>query len=114
MTSFNVPVTVSFPNTRPGAAANLTVLTAPDPYSFNAMGKPNVVNSATTVLRADWQGKYSFTLPNLAVAVLATQPVVAGGPPGRPWGMPWGGFGGFGGCKAGNGNKGWGGWGQHC
>jgi hypothetical protein len=105
-----VPVSVSFPNVRPGASANLTVLTAPDPYSFNEMGRPNVVSSVTTVLRADWQGKFSFTLPNLAVAVLATQPVVAG-PPGWPWGMPWGGFGGWGGCKGG---RSWGGWGHHC
>lgn len=64
----DVPFSVSFDGA--GAEATLTVLTAPDGYSFNDIGS-NVVVSTETTLTADADGAFSFSLPNLSVAVLA-------------------------------------------
>lgn len=109
----DVPVVINLPagSVSAGSQANLTVLTAPDGYSFNEMGKPNVVQTTTTILHAARDGSFSFSLPNLSIAVFASSPKSAGpGGWGGPWGWGgwWGGNGGYGGCRGG---RRWGGWG---
>ena len=53
-----------------GGTATLTVLTAPEGYSHNAIGS-DVVTTTTTTLTASGNGTFSFSLPELSVAVLA-------------------------------------------
>lgn len=55
---------------RSGATATLTVLTAPGGYSHNEIGT-EVVTTAVTTLTAGGGGTFSFSLPDLSVAVLA-------------------------------------------
>lgn len=69
-----VPVSLSFDGVKEGTSAQLTLLTAPDPYSMNAVGGPNLVKTEVSTLRADGQGTFEFSLPNLSVAVLMTTP----------------------------------------
>ncbi|GIJ98194.1 hypothetical protein Aspvir_000309 [Aspergillus viridinutans] len=68
----DVPVSLTFDGVQAGTAAELTVLTAPDAYSMNAVGGANLVNSKVSTLRAGKQGVFTFSLPNLSVAVLKT------------------------------------------
>ncbi|ROW10173.1 hypothetical protein VMCG_01633 [Cytospora schulzeri] len=65
----DVDFTVSFLGLT-GGSATLTVLTAPDGYSHNAIGT-EVVTTTTTTLTASGNGTFSFSLPELSVAVLA-------------------------------------------
>lgn len=66
----DVDFSVTFASLSGGASATLTVLTAPDGYSHNEIGV-EVLTSTTTALTADSEGAFSFSLPNLSVAVLA-------------------------------------------
>lgn len=66
----DVPFNVTFDGVGSGSLATLTVLTAPDGYSFNSIGADVVVTTEST-LTADSAGAFSFSLPNLSVGVLA-------------------------------------------
>lgn len=66
----DVPFNVTFEGVSGGASATLTVLTAPDGYSYNNIGT-EVVATTTSTLTAGADGAFSFSLPNLSVAVLA-------------------------------------------
>lgn len=65
----DVGFTVAFQGLAAGSAT-LTVLTAPDGYSHNDIGS-EVVTTTTTALTASGNGTFSFSLPELSVAVLA-------------------------------------------
>lgn len=66
----DVPFNVSFDGVGSGSSATLTVLTAPDAYSFNSIGSVEAVTTTST-LTADSTGAFSFSLPNLSVGLLA-------------------------------------------
>ncbi|KAJ5131575.1 Glycoside hydrolase superfamily [Penicillium bovifimosum] len=68
-----VPVSLTFEGVGRGTKADLTILTAPDPFAMNEVGGANIVNSKTTQIKAGKKGEFSFKLPNLSIAVLATQ-----------------------------------------
>lgn len=55
-----------------GGSATLTVLTAPGAYSHNGV-ESEVVKTTTTTLTASGNGTFSFSLPELSVAVLAAK-----------------------------------------
>ncbi len=67
-----VPITVSFGGVLPGVQAILTVLTAPNGTSYAQIGSDPVITTVTT-LTAGAQG-FSFDMPDLSIAVLATNP----------------------------------------
>lgn len=69
----DVPVSLTFDGVKAGTAAELTLLTAPDPVSMNEVGGANQVHSKVSTLRAGKQGVFEFSLPNLSVAVLKTK-----------------------------------------
>ena len=73
----SVPVSMGFEGVRPGTKANLTVLTAPDGYSYNWLDEPNVVVTTATELVAGSWG-FEFELPNLSIAVLVTEGAAGG------------------------------------
>ena len=68
----DVPVSVDFEGVKAGTTAQLTVLTGPaDPYGFNdPFTHVNVVKTSKQVLTAGADGVFTFSLPNLSVAVL--------------------------------------------
>ena len=66
----DVPVRLNFDGV--GKTANLTVLTAPSWDSYNSVGY-DVVVSNTTMIQADSTGAFSFSLPDLSIAVLRTE-----------------------------------------
>ena len=68
----DVPVSLSFDGVSGGTIANLTWLTADDPYAYNNVSTPNVVQTNTTTLTSDSNGVFTFSLPNLSVAILET------------------------------------------
>ncbi|KAK4861878.1 hypothetical protein LT330_003913 [Penicillium expansum] len=68
----DVPVSLTFDGVGRGTKADLTILTAPDPFSMNEVGGANIVNSKTTQIKAGKKGEFSFKLPNLSIAVLTT------------------------------------------
>jgi len=68
----DVPVSLTFEGVGRGTAADLTILTAPSAFSMNEMGGANTVHSQTTTIKAGKKGVFSFSLPNLSVAVLTT------------------------------------------
>ncbi|KAJ5193570.1 hypothetical protein N7449_009712 [Penicillium cf. viridicatum] len=68
----DVPVSLTFEGVGRGTKADLTILTAPDPFSMNEVGGANLVNSKTTQIKAGKKGEFSFKLPNLSIAVLTT------------------------------------------
>ncbi|KAI9037472.1 alpha-L-arabinofuranosidase A [Aspergillus affinis] len=68
-----VPVSLSFEGVQAGTKAQLTVLSAPDPFAMNKVGGENVVREKVTTVRAGKKGVYEFSLPNLSVAVLKTE-----------------------------------------
>ncbi|KAJ6186738.1 hypothetical protein N7519_008039 [Penicillium mononematosum] len=68
----DVPVSLTFEGVGRGTKADLTILTAPDPFAMNEVGGSNMVNSKTTQIKAGKKGEFSFKLPNLSVAVLTT------------------------------------------
>ncbi|KAI1811823.1 alpha-N-arabinofuranosidase A [Poronia punctata] len=71
----DVPVRLTFDGVAPGTTAELTVLSGPrDPYAFNdPYAGNNVVKTSRTVVKSDRKGTFSFSLPNLSVAVLNTR-----------------------------------------
>ena len=71
----DVPVTVTFDGVAAGMTAELTVLTGPaDPYAINdPFTGVSVVNTKKTSVKSDKNGTFSFSLPNLSVAVLDTK-----------------------------------------
>ncbi|KAL2126830.1 hypothetical protein VTI74DRAFT_171 [Chaetomium olivicolor] len=73
-TTAAVPVSLQLECYKKGAKATLTVLTGPqDPYGYNdPWTQSNVVKETTTTLKADENGTFSFSLPQLSVAVLET------------------------------------------
>lgn len=71
----DVPVTVAFDGVEAGTKAALTVLTNPggDPFAYNDPHTGvNVVESTASVLEANEDGVFEFSLPELSVAVLDT------------------------------------------
>ncbi|KAI0854714.1 alpha-N-arabinofuranosidase A [Xylaria cubensis] len=71
----DVPVKLTFDGAVADTAAELTVLTGPeDPYGVNdPFTGVNVVKTTKTTIRSDRNGTFSFSLPNLSVAVLETK-----------------------------------------
>ncbi|KAI1357667.1 alpha-N-arabinofuranosidase A [Xylaria arbuscula] len=71
----DVPVTVTFDGVAAGTTAELTVLTGPaDPYAVNdPFTGVNVVKTKKASVKSDKNGAFSFSLPNLSVAVLDTK-----------------------------------------
>jgi alpha-L-arabinofuranosidase len=69
-----VPVTVAFEGVKSGAKAALRVLSGNgDPYAYNDPHTGvNIVQSKTAIVEANGEGKFSFNLPELSVAVLDT------------------------------------------
>ncbi|KUI57625.1 Alpha-L-arabinofuranosidase A [Cytospora mali] len=65
----DVDFTISFAGLSSGSAT-LTVLTALDGYSHNVIGT-DVVTKTTSTLTASGNGTFSFSLPDLSVAVLS-------------------------------------------
>jgi alpha-N-arabinofuranosidase len=75
--SSTVPVSVHFPGVTPGTKANLTVLTnsVGDPYAYNdPFTGVNIVNATSIDITAGYDGAFKFSLPELSVAVLDTDP----------------------------------------
>ncbi|USW55231.1 Putative alpha-L-arabinofuranosidase, glycoside hydrolase superfamily [Septoria linicola] len=73
----SVPVSVHFEGVTAGTLANLTVLTnsVGDPYAYNDPHTGvNIVNTTTSIITAGAGGVFSFSLPELSVAVLDTDP----------------------------------------
>lgn len=68
----DVPVSLTFESIKQGTKADLTILTAPSSYSMNEVGGSNIVNTKTTTITAGKSGVFSFSLPDLSVAVLTT------------------------------------------
>lgn len=68
----DVPVSLTFEGVGRGTKADLTILTAPDPFAMNEVGGSNMVSSKTTQIKAGKKGEFSFKLPNLSIAVLTT------------------------------------------
>ncbi|KAH7318203.1 alpha-N-arabinofuranosidase A [Stachybotrys elegans] len=71
----DLPFNVHFEGVDAGATAQLTLLTneAGDPYAYNdPYTGVNIVHSETIPLVADENGAFSFSMPQLSVAVLAT------------------------------------------
>jgi alpha-N-arabinofuranosidase len=67
----NIPFNIEFAGLKAGAKATLTVLTAPDGFSSNVFGGPNVVQTDVTTLTAGKSG-FGFELENYSIAVLTT------------------------------------------
>ncbi|KFA62879.1 hypothetical protein S40285_02260 [Stachybotrys chlorohalonatus IBT 40285] len=77
----DLPMSLTFDGVAPGTTAELTVLTSVDgdPYAWNdAHVGVNIVDSAVTQLEANDDGAFTFSLPDLSVAVLATSPTSEG------------------------------------
>lgn len=74
-----VPVTVSFEGVQKGSSASLTVLTQKPEVDIanglakNVLGGIDVVQTTVEEVKANEEGSFEFELPNLSVAVLATQ-----------------------------------------
>ncbi|GAB7364925.1 hypothetical protein MBLNU230_g5713t1 [Neophaeotheca triangularis] len=87
--SEDVPFHVNFEGVGAGTKANLTYLTAPDGLSYNDIGK-DVVEVTTQEVTADGDGTFTFSLPELSIAVFATEMQggedSSGGHDGRKWG----------------------------
>ncbi|KAI0421854.1 alpha-N-arabinofuranosidase A [Xylaria grammica] len=71
----DVPVKLAFDDVSAGTTAELTVLTGPeDPYGVNdPFTGVNIVKTTKTTVKSDKNGTFSFSLPNLSVAVLDTK-----------------------------------------
>lgn len=73
----SVALSVHFDKVAPGTLANLTVLTnsVGDPYAYNDPHTGvNIVNTTTSLVTANAKGAFCFSLPELSVAVLDTDP----------------------------------------
>lgn len=69
------PVSLTFDGVAAGTTAELTVLTGPeDPYGVNdPFSSVNVVKTTKTTVTSNKNGTFSFSLPNLSIAVLETK-----------------------------------------
>lgn len=89
-------MSVTFDSLADCTSANLTVLTAPDAYSYNDIGL-DVVQTSITTIKAGSGCSFSISLPDLSVAVLETEANGGSGhgagSGGNPAGSPWGGRG---------------------
>ncbi|KAJ8120066.1 hypothetical protein ONZ43_g3134 [Nemania bipapillata] len=67
----SVPVSLTFDGMAVGTTAELTVLTGPeDPYEVNnPFTGVNIVKTAKTTVKSDNNGTFSFSLPNLSIAL---------------------------------------------
>lgn len=63
-----VPISLTFDGVSAGVSGELTVLTAPDPASYNNIGT-DVVKSTVTEVTAGVNGTFSFDLPDLSIAL---------------------------------------------
>ncbi|KAK4097015.1 glycoside hydrolase family 51 protein [Parathielavia hyrcaniae] len=72
----DVPVSLKFDGVKAGTQAELTLLTGPaDPYGYNdPFTGVNVVKTTKQHLAAGKDGSFKFSMPNLSVAVLETEP----------------------------------------
>lgn len=70
-----VPVNLKIESVESGTKATLVMLTGPaDPYAINdPFLRTNVVKETTTKLVADKDGAFTFSMPQLSVAVLETE-----------------------------------------
>ena len=70
----DVPVSLAFEGLDAGTQAELTILTGPEnPYGYNdPFTQVNVVKTSQQTVTADSDGIFTFSLPNLSVAVLDT------------------------------------------
>ncbi|ERF72007.1 hypothetical protein EPUS_09374 [Endocarpon pusillum Z07020] len=66
----DVPFTVIFEGVEAGASATLTVLNATSPEAMNMSGGEQVVRRDVSMLMAEKDGRLSFRLPGLSVALL--------------------------------------------
>lgn len=64
-----VSMSVTFDGVSEGAEGTLTVLTAPDPFSYNDVGS-DVVKNTTISLTAGSDGVFEFDLDDLSISVL--------------------------------------------
>lgn len=77
--TMDVPVSLSFDGLKGGTKASLTVLTqkedagAPNGLAQNVFGGPDVVQTTVKAVEVNSDGIFAFSLPNLSVAVLATE-----------------------------------------
>ncbi|KAL9093583.1 MAG: hypothetical protein Q9165_003978 [Trypethelium subeluteriae] len=85
----DVPISIAFDGVAAGTKANLTVLTSDDPSAYNQPGSDNVVNTQSTSVTADGNGAFSFSLPDLSVAILETEGSASSGA-GEQGKIPWG------------------------
>ncbi|KAB8070547.1 glycoside hydrolase superfamily [Aspergillus leporis] len=69
----DVPVSLTFDGVKAGTSAQLTVLTAADPFGMNEVASANIVDKMTSTVTAGDNGVFDFSLPNLSVAVLKTE-----------------------------------------
>lgn len=77
----SIPVSVHFQGVKPGTKANLTLLTNPsgDPFAYNDPHTGvNIVKTTSSMLEADYGGKFNFVMPQLSVGVLDTGVAVGG------------------------------------
>lgn len=65
-------ISLSFEGLKPGTVGELTVLTAPDAYSMNEVGKKELVTRTVSRVLANGKGVFEFGLPDLSVGVLKT------------------------------------------
>jgi alpha-N-arabinofuranosidase len=74
--SADVPVSLKFDGVKSGTKAELTLLTGPaDPYGYHdPFTGVNVVKTTKQHLAAGKDGSFKFSMPNLSVAVLETEP----------------------------------------
>lgn len=101
-------MTVRFEGLSSGVKANLTILTGASATAGNVVGGVDVVSANTTIFESDENGGYSFSLPDLSVAVLSTFPSNS---PDSTFASEStkSGFGGYTGCSLGRGIvEGWG------
>lgn len=65
-------MSLSFDGVKSGSTAQLTVLTAPDAFSMNEVGKRDIVDRRVEKITAGENGVFEFELSDLSVAVLKT------------------------------------------
>lgn len=67
----DVDITVKFDGVAAGANGTLTLLTAPDGFSYNSIGSDVVQTNVTTVTAGN-DGSFYLCLPNLSISVFET------------------------------------------
>ncbi|KAJ2903927.1 Alpha-L-arabinofuranosidase A [Zalerion maritima] len=77
----HMDISIKFDGVRSGTKASFTLLTNPsgDPFAFNdPYTGINIVNTKTSVIKANHKGEFEFAMPELSVAVLDTDPELCG------------------------------------